>query len=70
MQQNLLQKQEQQVLELILLVLLKRLTATPEQLVKLREIDNLQDFNDSVADLTNAGFPVPSSFVRRGSSTY
>ena len=41
------------------------ITSTSEQLVKLKEIDNLQDFTDSVAALTNAGFSVPSSFVKR-----
>ena len=41
------------------------ITATPEQLVKLREIDNLQDFNDSLAALTTAGLTVPPSFVKR-----
>ena len=43
----------------------EKITSTSEQLVKLTEIDNLQDFTDSVADLTKAGFSVPSSFVNR-----
>ena len=41
----------------------EKITATSEHLVKLREIDNLQDFNDSVTALTTAGLSVSSQFV-------
>jgi|14_taG_2_1085336.scaffolds.fasta_scaffold01169_4 hypothetical protein len=41
------------------------ITATTEQLRMLTEIDNLQDFNDSVTDLTKAGLTVSPYFVKR-----